>query len=132
MIKIGFSILLSIMLLSCIDKSSKLEASREDASTYKAEVVQEKNVTPTVDIREYTLIFQQNENRKEDAEEILDLKRKWPLVMQMPNREGFDTILSRHFTFSGDGNLFNREDYIEDRIKPSDWKITYVKYDNLM
>lgn len=131
MIKRSFPFLLSIILFSCIDKKPKVETSREDTSPYKATVIKEKNFTPTVDIKEYTLILPQHENRKKDAEQILDLKRKWPLVMQMPNREGFDTILSRHFTFSGNGNLFNREDYIADRTKPSDWKITYVKYDNL-
>lgn len=131
MSKRGFPFLLSILLFSCIDKNPKVETSREVTSPYKAEVIKEKNATPTVDIKEYTLILPQNENRKEDAEQILDLKRKWPLVMQVPNREGFDTILSRHFTFSGDGKLFNREDYIVDRTQPSDWKITYVKYDNL-
>lgn len=131
MITRGFPFLLSIILFSCSDKKPKVETSGEGTSPYKAEVIKEKNFTPTVDIKEYTLISPQHENRKKDAEQILDLKRKWPLVMQMPNRKGFDTILSRHFTFSGDGNLFNREDYIVDRTKPSDWKITYVKYDNL-
>ena len=27
--------------------------------------------------------------------------------------------------------MLNREEYIEDRIQPSDWKITHVEYDNL-
>ncbi|MBX2955164.1 MAG: nuclear transport factor 2 family protein [Cyclobacteriaceae bacterium] len=115
---------LCVGLLSCIDKKEK--------ETYAAIEVNLNNATPTVDIDKYTLIQTKDEDRRKDAEQILDLKRKWPLVMQSPSRAGFDTILSQNFTFTGEGKLLNREDYIEDRTKISDWKITYVKYDNLI
>lgn len=131
MIKEGFLSVLAIAFFSCADQKSKVKPSDNDTLPYKIEVIKEKNFTPTVDIKEYTLIVAQNEDRKKDAEHILDLKRKWPLVMQAPNRIGFDTILSPHFTFTADGQFFNREDYIIDRTKPSDWKITFVKYENL-
>lgn len=126
-----FLLLFPVIFFSCFDEKEKDESSERDSFSYKATIIKEKNLTPTVDIREYTLIEAEKEGRKKDAEQILDLKRKWPLVMQSPDRIGFDTILSNNFTFIGDGRLLNREDYINDRTKPSQWKITHVKYDNL-
>ncbi len=116
---------------SCAGKEPKTKTLNDDIA-YRMEVIKMGNPAPTVDIKAYSLIEAQDESRKRDAAQILELKQKWPLVMQMPNRAGFDTILSKHFTFAGDGNLLNREDYIIDRTKPSDWKITFVKYDNLV
>lgn len=121
-----FVFLFLFAVLSCYDKKEKTEI-----EMYKIIEVIEENTTPTVDIKKYTLVGNGNEDRKQDAEQILALKRKWPLVMQSPNRIGFDTILSLNFTFNGDGHLLNREDYITDRTKASDWEITHVKYDNL-
>jgi hypothetical protein len=119
-------LLISIVVLACANKKEEIKN-----ETYKIVEVAEDNTTPTVDLKKYRLIENGSEDRKQDAKQILKLKRTWPLVMQSPSRIGFDTLLSRNFTFSGDGNLLNREDYITDRIKPSDWKITHVKYDNL-
>ncbi len=123
--------LLSVPLFSCGEKKVKMEIVNKEVSNHQAIEIKVENLTPTVDIEKYILIKAPNENRKMDAEQILKLKRNWPLVMQSPNRVGFDTILSQNFTFNGDGLLFSREDYIVDRIKPSDWKITFVKYGNL-
>jgi len=115
-----------MIILSCASESGK-----NKNSFSKAIEITEESLTPTVRIEKYTLIERDGENRKNDAAQILDLKRKWPLVMQSPNRTGFDTILSQHFTFTENGHVLNREEYITDRTKPSDWKITFVKYDNL-
>lgn len=111
------------MLLSC----EKTKQSNES----KIIEIKENNSAPTVDIENYNLILNSAENRKTDAEEILRLKSKWPQIMQSPTITGFDTILSKDFTFVDNGHLFNRRDYIENRVKLSDWKITFVKYDNL-
>jgi ketosteroid isomerase-like protein len=97
----------------------------------KLTVISEINATPTVDIDKYSLVLAADEDRKKDAEEILSLKRKWPLVMQSPRFKGLDTLLSKDFTFVDNGRLFNKAAYIEDRLKLSDWKITHVKYENL-
>ena len=121
---------LSAGLFSCVER--KVGTPKKGAVLYNITEVNVNNATPTVDINKYTLVQRQDENRRKDADQILDLKRKWPLVMQSPGRAGFDTLLSQNFTFTGDGQLLNREDYITDRTKPSDWKITHVKYDNLI
>jgi hypothetical protein len=113
---------LSVLLLSC---------TQNETIIYSALTVTEKNLTPTVDIANYTLLQAQHEDRQSDAEMILNVKRKWPLVMQSPSSIGFDTLLSKNFTFTDNGKLFNRQDYITDRLAASDWKITHVTYTNL-
>lgn len=123
---------LCVGLISCINKKEKVGTAKKEKVTYEMIEVNLNNATPTVDIDKYTLIQMKDEDRSKDVDQILDLKQKWPLVMQSPSRAGFDTILSENFTFTGEGKLLNREDYIEDRTKMSDWKITYVKYDNLI
>ncbi len=118
--------LISFLVLSCSEKQDKI-------STYTSKIIEvkEDSNTPTVEIKKYMLVKNGSEDRTDDAKKILELKRSWPLVMQAPSRIGFDTILSQNFIFIGDGHLLNRDDYISDRIKPSDWKIIHVKYDNL-
>ena len=76
-------------------------------------------------------IIDAQQNRTNDAKQIMNLKRRWPLAMQSQNLEEFEAILAKEFTFKGIGEFFNRTDYIKNRIKPDDWKITFVKYDNL-
>lgn len=120
----AFLPVICVALLSC-----QKQQSLPNDSTIKT--VAESNASPTIDIRNYNLILNSNTDRKADAEHILNLKRKWPKVMQSPNFIGFDSILSKDFTFVDNGHLFNREDYIKNRLQASDWKITYVKYENL-
>jgi hypothetical protein len=119
------------LLFACSPDSGQKVAERKDSSGFVAQQISIENLTPTVDIKGYTLITKGDENRGSDAEQIMALKRKWPLVMQSPNRVGLDTILSQNFTFADAGTLLNRNNYITDRIQRSDWKITDVKYDNL-
>ena len=128
--KICFSFIIIIIFISCSNKET-LPKNKNSITEYKLLVMPQQNQTPTVDIKEYKLVEAQNEDRKKDAAAILSLKRAWPLVMQNPGRAGFDSILSQHFTFTGNGQLLNREAYIIDRTAASDWKITHVKYDNL-
>ncbi|GAB2766725.1 hypothetical protein GCM10027275_05940 [Rhabdobacter roseus] len=93
--------------------------------------VTEDNNTPTVDIEHYALVVPKGMDRKQDASAIMQVKRKWPLAMQSKNPADFDSILAKNFTFAGDGQLYNRDEYIQDRTAPSEWIITHVKYDNL-
>lgn len=122
---------LCVGLFSCVDQKEKTGTAKQEILNYSAKEIIENNTTPTVNIEKYTLIQARDENREKDAEEILNLKRRWPLVMQSPSRAGFDSILSKNFIFTGEGHLLNREDYITDRTTVTDWKISYVKYNNL-
>lgn len=96
-----------------------------------AEVITEENKTPTVDIAKYTLVSTADEDRKKDAAEILKLKRRWPLAMQSLDKSEFESILAKGFTFTADGKVMNRDEYITNRTTPDDWKITHVIYDKM-
>lgn len=118
-----YCLMICLMISSCVQSNH--------SKKFEITEIKEFNSTPTVDIEEYNLILDPEENRKKDAEDILSIKRKWPQIMQSPSPKGFDTILSKDFTFIYNGKLLNRADYIADRTRISDWKITFVKYDNL-
>lgn len=124
-------ILLLPILISCNNKTNDKTHEIADTGTYSALEILEPNKTPTVDIGKYVLIIRMNDDRKSDAAEILNVKRKWPLAMQSPSASAFDSLLSNNFVFTGDGRLLNRKDYIIDRTSSSEWKITHVKYENM-
>ncbi|RYD73083.1 MAG: nuclear transport factor 2 family protein [Sphingobacteriales bacterium] len=117
--------------LSCNDKSINIKTSGQPQQLSRATNIKVAALSPTVKIESYTLVSSGQVDRLKDAAAIIDLKQKWPMVMQSPNRLGFDTILSKDFTFTGDGLVLNRAGYINNRLSPSDWKITFVQYDNI-
>lgn len=119
------SLITLIGLLSCNERQN------EAANNFSLLEISEDNSTPTVDISKYSLINDSQNDRSNDAKEILKVKRKWPLAMQSLNPLAFDSILSKDFTFKSSTTFFNREDYIKNRTTPDDWKITFVEYDNV-
>lgn len=125
-------LLSTILGISCCEpKEQETPVVDESAIVYSISEITVEDSTPTVEIKKYTLIIDAEQNRTNDAEQIINLKRRWPLAMQSQNLEEFEAILAKEFTFKGIGEFFNRTDYIKNRIKPDDWKITFVKYDNL-
>lgn len=128
----GIVLSLSFILFACNSETTQKGNTENNSDKAAAiEVTLHDNNTPTVDIASYTLITKPGEDHTKDAEEIMRLKRKWPLAMQSLNPLAFDSILSRDFTFKGINEFFNRADYIKNRTTPGDWIITYVKYDNV-
>lgn len=89
------------------------------------------DTTETVELSAYTLIAPEGTDRTSDANEIMKLKRRWPLAMQSLDVNEFEAILSSDFTFKSPDEFFNRAEYIQNRTRPDDWKITFVKYDNV-
>lgn len=87
--------------------------------------------TPGILIHGLTLVTKNYQQEEKDALDILALKHKWPLAMKTKNRELFEDILAKDFSFIGEGEFFNRTDYIEDRVKGS-WEIDSVKYENMV
>ncbi len=130
------ALLLSVTVFSLQSGCSIKKENSEDSVAKRPLAVmreiEEKNLTPTVDIEKYVLVGPPDDDRNKDVAEIADLKRKWPLAMQSQNVAAFDSLLSADFVFTGDGQVLNRADYIEDRTSPSEWKITHVVYDNLI
>jgi len=91
----------------------------------------ENNTTPSVDISKYKLVIDSDVDHTEDAKKILEVKRQWPLAMQSLKASEFDSILSKKFTFKGLDGFYNRTEYIANRTKPDNWKIEFVKYDEM-
>lgn len=103
-----------------------------ETSEYKQITITEANTTPTVDIKEYTLITTDKNLDSADAVEILELKRKLPLAMQRKDSVLFESILSNYFTYRGEDEFYkSKEDYIQNRIHAS-WTIDTVEYQNLV
>lgn len=117
---------------SCREGQKADNNSQKDSiNIHSSEIFLEDNSTPTVDISKYTLISDPYKDRRNDAKEILKVKRKWPLAMQSLNPLEFDSILSKNFTFKGSDRFYTWADYIKNRTTPDEWKITFVKYDNV-
>lgn len=92
--------------------------------------VEEKTDNPDIDISEYTLITNNAEAQLADAKAVMQIKKNYPLAMKTKNKDLFERILARNFTFRGQNDFFNREDYINNRVqgKLADWS---VKYENI-
>jgi len=87
--------------------------------------------TPTVLIPGLTFVTDNLEIEKKDALEILKLKHRLPLAMQTKNRDLFEDILAKGFTFRAETEFFNRADYISNRVSGT-WTIDTVKFENLV
>jgi len=99
---------------------------------YEEKLITEANLTPTVDIRNYTLITNNFPHDSISAIEILRLKRNLPLAMQRKDSVLFDSILSIGFTYRGEDEFYkNRKDYIRNRVNAR-WTIDTVQYQNLV
>jgi hypothetical protein len=119
-----------LCLLAACTEHKPSETGSKPSVNYSTKLVSLENTTPTVDLSSYTLITSSENDHQKDADEILQLKRKWPLAMQSLDPLAFDSILSSNFTFKGE-RFFNRADYIKNRTTPDDWKITFVRYSNV-
>lgn len=107
-------------------------ACKPEVKRYSAQQLTDPNdTTETVELSAYMLIAPEGADRTNDANEIMKLKRRWPLAMQSLDVNEFEAILSSDFTFKSPDEFFNRTEYIQNRTRPDDWKITFVKYDNV-
>lgn len=130
---------LMFLLICCVhcsppDKSAENEGSKTTVTPtgYSSETITlTDDTTATVHIDKYVLITQPGKDRRQDAADILTVKRKWPLAMQSLQQADFENILADGFTFIADGKLMNRAEYIKNRTTPDDWIITDVIYENL-
>ena len=86
---------------------------------------------PTVGISTDTLITDDPDARRGDAETIMQRKIEWPRAMQTKERAAFDRILARGFTFRAEGEFYGREDYIRDRVG-NNVEVASAQYENLV
>ncbi len=89
-------------------------------------------VIPTVGISEYTLITDDLEAQRKDAEAVMRRKKDMPLAMQKHDAALFNSWLARDFIARGENEfLGSREDYIRNRVNAT-WTISDVRYENLV
>lgn len=123
------AVLIFIMLnLGC----NQSNLNNNTTSEYKQISITESNLTPTVDIENFTLISNNVTTDSINSIEILKLKRNLPLAMQRKDSSLFESILSNSFTYRGEDEFYkNKQDYIHNRIHAI-WTIDTVKYENLV
>ena len=123
-----------LFVIGCNSKdTSKNEENKNQSNTsgqFAQVVIKEDNLTTTVDIDSFILISKDVERQQADAKAIMAVKRKWPLAMQTKDRNLFDSILARDFTFKSATQFHNRQDYIDDRVN-SPVIVDTAKYENL-
>jgi hypothetical protein len=88
-------------------------------------------VIPTVGISSYTLITDDLEAHRKDAEAIMLRKKDMPLAMQKHDAALFDSFLARNFVSRGEHEFLQRDEYIQDRVSAT-WMISDVQYENLV
>lgn len=125
---IAISILSLLFILGCNTKTDE----KNTTSSFEQQFISTPDslILTTILIPGLTLITENYDNDQDDALEILQLKYKFPLAMQTKNRKIFEAIFAEEFVFRADDEFFNREDYINNRVKGT-WEIDTVKYQNL-
>ena len=124
-----FALLTAVTILNL---SCRQRESTANTSEYKQIIIPEANLTPTVDIRDFTLVSNNIIADSINAIEILKIKRNLPLAMQRKDSVLFENILATTFTYRGEDEFYkNKKDYIHNRINAS-WTIGKVKYENLV
>ncbi len=93
------------LISACKETNSSMEPDKE----YVQLVVNEDNVTPTIDIKSFTLITNNAEAEITDAKEILRVKWKAPLAMQTKDSALFNEILAKKFTFRAEDQFLVTE-----------------------
>jgi hypothetical protein len=134
-----YSILVLLVLFTFGCNSNKSKTPHKNDATggiagikkYSQHTIKEINITKTVDIDSFILITDDIEADREDAKEIMEIKRKWPLAMQTKDRNLFNEILAKDFTFRSVDEFYYREDYIHDRVQ-SPVIVDTAQYQNLV
>jgi ketosteroid isomerase-like protein len=86
---------------------------------------------PAVAISEYTLLTDDLERQRSDAEAIMQAKIDWPRAMQTKDPADFEKVLGKNFIHHGSAGLMDRQAYLKDRLgNPS--KVKTAVYDNLV
>ena len=112
------------------NRKSNLSNPTETGKKYSQVSFKEETNRADIDISGYTLITDNAEAHRADAEAVMRVKKNYPLAMRTKDRALFDRILARDFTFRGRTDFFGREDYINNRVQGAitDWS---VKYENI-
>ncbi len=115
-----------------------------DASTYpkatanEPEVKRAKQVSlatrskyPQVRLSSYTLIADDIDARRSDAEAVMQVKMELPRAVQTKEADRFERILARNFVFRAADQFYGRADYIRERANNKDTVMT-ADYENVV
>ena len=133
----AFSLLWAIFLTGCqvsektANQQSNLSKQTEVSKTVSQVIIKEETGNPNIVISSYTLITDNAEAHRADAEAVMRVKKNFPLAVMTKDRALFERILARNFVFRGEGEngLLRREDYINNRVQ-STGAIELVQYEN--
>jgi ketosteroid isomerase-like protein len=132
-----FPLLISTVLLGCKENENAVPgtpvATTKTAENKKFIQVTRRidNSIPSIGISNYTLITDDLGRDTADADAILLAKVIIPLAMQKHDVALFDSILAKDFTAQGEGEFFEREAFIQNRVNGK-WMISDVQYENLV
>ena len=135
----AFSILLAIFLTGCqgsektANQQSNLSKQTDVGKKFSQVTAKEETIHPNIGISGYTLITNNAEAQRVDAEAVMRVKKNFPLAVMTKDRALFERILARDFVFRGEGEegLLRRDDYINNRVQ-SQGAIGFVQYENMV
>lgn len=135
----AFLLLYTILLNGCqtgaLSDNRQFDALEKDKSDkrFSQLIIKEETDNPKIIISSYTLITDDEEARRADAEAVMRVKKNFPLAVMTKDRALFERILARDFVFRGEGEngLLRREDYINNRVQATG-VIELVKYENMV
>jgi ketosteroid isomerase-like protein len=134
-----FAVLLlwTILLTGCqtggksVNQQSDTPKQNETGKKFSQVPLKVNYVIPNVGISNYTLITDDVEAHRKDAEAIMLRKKDMPLAMQKHDAALFNSFLARNFIARGEHEFLTREEYIQDRVNAT-WSISDVQYENLV
>ena len=115
------------------NQPSNLSSQPEVGKNFSQVIIKEETGNPKIGISSYTLITDDAEAHRADAEAVMRVKKNFPLAVMTKDRALFERILARNFVFRGEGEngLLRREDYINNRVQ-STGAIELVQYENMV
>lgn len=134
-----FMLLLTAFSIACqtneksVNQQSALPEKNEIGKQLSQVTIKEETGNPKIVISSYTLITDDAEADRAEAEAVMRVKKNFPLAVMTKDRALLEQILARNFVFHGEGEngLLRREDYINDRSQ-SKGAIELVQYENMV
>ncbi len=112
------------------NQSSSLSNQTDGSKKLSQVIIKEETGNPNIGITSYTLITDNAEAHRADAEAVMRVKKNFPLAVLTKDRALFERILARNFVFRGEGGMGSREDYINKRVQPGLGFV--VQYENMV
>ena len=132
-----FQLVWTIVLIGCQANENSVtnqrNATKQTGESKKYIQVTRKidNNIRSIGMDNYNLITDDLGRDSTEADAVMRAKVIVPLAMQKHNAVSFDSILAKDFTAQGENEFFEREAFIQNRVKGK-WMISDVQYENLV